>query len=182
MEQSAVDRLANKSPEAAIIDQISRDFHLAPFMACTYFEQMQGYFEQYLNQQRDVGQMTFLAVRASTPPGRVLSECERVAITLTLDSADDLEALRQGIGTLRRSKIQRLTREAQDQGALLTQEDLVSQTVTYRQYGSGFARSSRSLCCNVVCVELSFTQNDRALPSPELTTLVRCGIIYQVDI
>ncbi|MBU0492467.1 MAG: DUF1670 domain-containing protein [Chloroflexi bacterium] len=94
MEQNAVDRLANKSLEAAIIDQISRDFHLAPFMARTYFEQMQGYFEQYLNQQRDVGQMTFLAVRASTPPGRALSECERIAITLTLDSADDLEALR----------------------------------------------------------------------------------------
>ena len=41
-----------------------------------------------------------------------------------MDSPDDLEALRQGVAALRRSKIQRLTREAHDQGALLTQEDL----------------------------------------------------------
>ena len=45
-------------------------------------------------------------------------------VNLTLDSPDDLEALRQGVAGLRRSKIQRLTCEAQDQGALLTQEDL----------------------------------------------------------
>lgn len=56
MEQNAVDRLANKSPEAAVTDQISRDLHRASFMAPTYFEQMQEYFEQYLNQQRDIGQ------------------------------------------------------------------------------------------------------------------------------
>jgi biotin operon repressor len=41
-----------------------------------------------------------------------------------VDSADDLEALSQGVAALRRGKIQRLTREAQEQGALLTQEDL----------------------------------------------------------
>jgi hypothetical protein len=47
-----------------------------------------------------------------------------VPVNLTLDSPDDLEALRHGVAALRRSKIQRLTREAQAQGALLTQEDL----------------------------------------------------------
>jgi len=62
MEQSAVERLKAKSPEEAIIEQISRDFNLAPFMARTQFEQMRRYFEQYLGLQRDVGQMTFLAV------------------------------------------------------------------------------------------------------------------------
>jgi biotin operon repressor len=41
-----------------------------------------------------------------------------------LDSPDDLQAMRHGVAALRRSKIQRLTREAQEQGALLTQEDL----------------------------------------------------------
>jgi biotin operon repressor len=124
MEQSAIERLEAKSPEEAIIDQISRDFNLAPVMARTYFEQMQSYFEYYLGLERDVGQMTFLAISVDTPPGRAVAECKRVAINLTLDSADDLEALRRGVAALRQSKIQRLTREAQDQGALLTQEDL----------------------------------------------------------
>jgi biotin operon repressor len=124
MEQSVIERLQAKSPEEAIIEQISRDFNLAPFMARTQFEQMQKYFEQYFELARDVGQMTFLALSGDNPPGRPIKECKRVAITLTLDSPDDLEALRNGIAALRRSKIQRLTREAQEQGALLTQEDL----------------------------------------------------------
>jgi biotin operon repressor len=124
MEENAIERLEAKSPEEAIIERISRDFNLAPFMARTQFEQMRRYFEQYFGLERDVGQMTFLAISADTPPGRSIAECKRVAIRLTVDSPDDLEALRQGIAALRRSKIQRLTREAQDQDALLTQEDL----------------------------------------------------------
>jgi biotin operon repressor len=124
MEEHAIERLEAKSPEGAIIDRISRDFNLAPFMARTQFEQMRRYFEEYFGLERDVGQMTFLAVSADTPPGRPVAECKRVAISLTVDSPDDLEALRQGVAALRRSKLQRLTREAHDQGALLTQEDL----------------------------------------------------------
>jgi hypothetical protein len=46
MEQSVIERLQAKSPEEAIIEQISRDFNLAPFMARTQFEQMRKYFEQ----------------------------------------------------------------------------------------------------------------------------------------
>jgi len=124
MEQSAIERLRAKSPEEAIIDRISHDFNLAPFMARTQFGQMRKYFEEYVGLVREVGQMTFLALSEDNPPGRSIAECRRVAIILTLDSPDDLEALRSGIAALRRSKTQRLTREAQEQGALLTQEDL----------------------------------------------------------
>lgn len=124
MEQNAIERLQTKSPEEAIIEQISRDFNLAPFMARTQFEQMRQYFERYLGLKHDVGQMTFLAVSADAPPGCPIAECKQVAVALTLDSPDDLEALRKGVASLRRSKIQRLTLEAQEQGALLTQEDL----------------------------------------------------------
>jgi len=46
MEQAVIERLQAKSPEEAIIEQISRDFNLAPFMARTQFEQMRKYFEQ----------------------------------------------------------------------------------------------------------------------------------------
>lgn len=132
MEQKVIERLEAKSVEAAIIDQISRDFNLAPFMARTYFNQMQAYFERYLGLKRDIGQMTFLAVSADSPPGQPVMACPRVAITLTLDSPDDLVALSQGMARLRRSKIQRLTREAQEQGALLTQEDLARLLCTSR--------------------------------------------------
>lgn len=132
MDQEVIERLQAKSPEEAIIGRIGRDFNLAPFMARTQFEQMRQYFEQYLGLERDVGQMTFLAVSADTPAGRPIAESKRVAITLTMDSVDDLEALRHGVGGLRRSKIQRLTREAQEQGTLLTQEDLARLLCTSR--------------------------------------------------
>ncbi|MCZ7572797.1 MAG: DUF1670 domain-containing protein [Ardenticatenaceae bacterium] len=124
MEEAVVDRLAAKSPEEAIIEQITRDFNLAPFMARTQFEPMRRYVERYLGLKRNVGQVSFVAVSANVPPGQAVEACERVAITLRLDSEDDLEALRHGVAALRRSKIQRLTREAQEQGAVLTQEDL----------------------------------------------------------
>jgi hypothetical protein len=124
MEERAVERLEAKSPEEAIIEQISRDFNLAPFMARTQFEQMRRYFEHYFGLERDVGQMTFLAISGDIPPGRPITESKRVPINLTVDSPDDLVALRYSVAALRRSKIQRLTQEAQEQGALLTQEDL----------------------------------------------------------
>jgi len=124
METRAVERLRAKTPEEAIIEQIGRDFNLAPFMARTQFEQMRRYFEEYLDLEHEIGQMTFMATSGEAPPGRPLKESKRVAITLTVDSEDDLEAMKDGVGVLRRVKIQRLTREAQEQGALLTQEDL----------------------------------------------------------
>jgi biotin operon repressor len=132
MEQNAIERLAAKSAEEAIIDQISRDFNLAPFMARTQFQQMQSYFDRYLGLPRDIGQMTFLAVSADSPPGQPVRACQRQAITLTLDSPDDLVALGQGLAELRRHKIQRLTQEAREQGALLTQEDLARLLCTSR--------------------------------------------------
>jgi len=124
MEEHAVERLEAKSPEEAIIERIGRDFNLAPFMARTQFEQMRRYFEHYLGLERDIGQMTFMAISGDTPPGRPIAESKREPINLTVDSPDDLVAFRHSVAALRRSKIQRLTQEAQEQGALLTQEDL----------------------------------------------------------
>jgi biotin operon repressor len=111
MEEKVIERLQAKSPEEA-------------FMARTQFEQMRRYFEEYYELKRDVGQMTFFAVSEEVPPGQPIAVCKREAITLTLDHPDDMEALRHGVAALRQSKIQRLTQEAREQGALLTQEDL----------------------------------------------------------
>ena len=88
--------------------------------------------EDYFGLERDVGQMTVLAVSAENPPGCPVTDCKRVPINLTVDSPDDLEAFREGVAALRRSRIQRLTWEAQEQGALLTQEDLARLLCTSR--------------------------------------------------
>ena len=115
MEEEAIDRLEAKSPAEDIIERIVQDFDLAPLTAGT---------DRHRGPERRLGEMTFLAVSTDAPPGRALAACEQVRVSLTLDSPDDLEALRQGVAALRRTKIQRFTREARDQGALLTQEDL----------------------------------------------------------
>lgn len=132
MEQEAIERLQAKMPESAIIEQISRDFNLSPFMARMQFEQMRRYFEAYQGLKREVGQMLYVATSASVPAGREIESSERKPIALTIHSADDLEALHEGVGTLRRNKIQRLTVEAEEQGALLTQEDLAHLLCTSR--------------------------------------------------
>jgi len=124
MDQQALARLEAKSPEAAIIECIQRDFNLAPFLAGMHFERMKGYFEEYLGLECSVGQASFLALAKGNPPGRKVEECKRLSIRVTVDCSDDLIAFRSGVAGLRRSKIQRLTEEAYDQGALLTHEDL----------------------------------------------------------
>ena len=124
MDEKAIERLQNKTPEEAIIERIAEDFNLAPFLARMQFNQMQQYFETYLGLKRDVGQLTYLAVSEKTPPGRSISESERIPVVLTLHHPDDLEAAREGVGALRRQKLQRITQEAREQGGLLTQEDL----------------------------------------------------------
>ena len=68
MEAAALERLKAKSAEEAIIAQLGRDFNLAPFLARTQYEQMQRYFENYLERERGVGELTFLAVSVQTPP------------------------------------------------------------------------------------------------------------------
>lgn len=124
MEATAIERLKTKSVEEAIIDQIDRDFNLAPFMARTHFVRVRSYLEEYLDGELEVGQITFLAISADSPPGQPITACKRVPVSLSLDRPDDLGALREGIAVLRRVKIQRLTGETREQGGLLTQEDL----------------------------------------------------------
>ena len=97
MERSAIERLQVKSPEEAIIEQISRDFNLALFTTKTQFERCIGF-------KRDVGQMTCLAISTDALPGQPVAESKRVAINLTLDSPNGPGALRHGVAALRRAR------------------------------------------------------------------------------
>lgn len=124
MDEQALARLEAKSPEAAIMECIQRDFNLAPFLAKMHFERMKEYFEAYLGLKCSVGQVNFVALAKDNPPGRKVEECRRLSIRLTVDCSDDLIAFRSGVAALRQSKIQRLSEEAYEQNALLTHEDL----------------------------------------------------------
>lgn len=124
MNQQAIERLQLKNPAEAIIERVQHDFNLAPLVARTLFEQMRSYFESYYQLKNDSGQLTYLAISATSPAGRKLSECQRVAVKLSLHVPDDLVALSRGVAALRQARLIRLTEEAYEQGALLTHEDL----------------------------------------------------------
>ena len=72
------------------------------------------------------GQMIFYAVSADAPSGVPIEKCHRLRVVLRhVDRREDLEILRDhGTAAKRRQQIMRIALEAQEQGALLTQEDL----------------------------------------------------------
>lgn len=72
------------------------------------------------------GQMVWLAVDAQEPPGKALKECKLKRIIIThINQKEDSEVRRHyGPVAKRRQQILRMCSEAQEQKALLTQEDL----------------------------------------------------------
>jgi len=121
-----VKRLESKTARAAIIQKITEDFNLMPIIAEAYYKQISTYFHQHANVQLTSGQICYEAVAADEPAGRHIVLTRKVSCRLTLNDVNtDFEVLvNYGLAGLRRHRILRLTREAYDQGALLSYEDL----------------------------------------------------------
>jgi hypothetical protein len=124
MNQLAIERLQQKSVRESLVERLCTDFNLAPLVARTLSVEMDDYFAHCYQHQAAAGQLTYLAVSQDSPAGRPLTKCERIPIRLTMYTADDLVAIKNGIAALRQQRIQRMTEEAYEQGALLTHEDL----------------------------------------------------------
>lgn len=71
------------------------------------------------------GQIRYIAVSKEEGSGKRMEELEKVEVILTREAPWDAELVKDGDrGALRRVQILRMSEEAYDQGALLTQEDL----------------------------------------------------------
>lgn len=71
------------------------------------------------------GELCYRAVSAAEPQGRPVEACELVEVRLGLVAPEDRVALRRdGLASMRQVRLARLGRQAQEQGALLTIEDL----------------------------------------------------------
>ena len=121
-----INRLESKNARAAIIQKISADFNLMPIVAEAYYKQISTYFEQHADVQLTSGQICYEAVAADEPAGKHIALAKKVSCQLTLNDVQaDLEVLATyGLAGLRRHRILRLTKEAYDQDALLSYEDL----------------------------------------------------------
>ena len=119
-------RLSSKEARSAIIQQLSTDFNLTPIIADAFYEQFSLYFAEHANVALSSGQICYEAVAAEEPAGKHIRLTRKITVRLNLlDFTTDLDVLREnGLGGLRRHRLARLTRQAYEQGALLSYEDL----------------------------------------------------------
>jgi hypothetical protein len=121
-------RLDAKTLDNLFRHRIEEGAKCSPFVSAAILQIVKEVFPldpNDLGKQLDLGQIKLLVAAGHEPPGKSLEECQKVTVLLTLDTPEDwtLRA-REGVTTLRRSRILRLTSEALDQGGLLSYEDL----------------------------------------------------------
>lgn len=137
-------RLDSKSLDQQFSFEIIHGLNCSPFEASavldTVYKVYNCYFETNPTLKPGQIQLQLVAVEASA--SQKLSEAKQVTVTLTLnDDKEDLPIRKQhGIVALRRHKIERICREALDQGGLLTVEDLA-----YRIFNCGVRTICRDL-------------------------------------
>jgi hypothetical protein len=124
--QYGILRLRSKDARDAIIQKLAADFNLTQVIAEAYFKQFSLYFEEHANVSLSTGQIAYEAVAAHEPAGKHIRLTRKVTVRVKLiDFNSDLEALATyGLAGLRRHRLARITKEAYDQNALFSYEDL----------------------------------------------------------
>jgi biotin operon repressor len=121
-----IKRLASKNARNAIIQKLSSDFNLTPIIAEAFYQQFTIYFNEHSNIELSDGEVAYEAVAAEEPAGKHIRLTRKITTKLNLINLNtDLEALAEyGLAGLRRHRLMRMTRQAYDQEALLSYEDL----------------------------------------------------------
>ena len=119
-------RLKSKNAQNAIIQKLASDFNLTPIIAEAFYQQFIQYFNEHANIKLSSGEIAYEAISATEPAGKHIRISKKVSVRLKLiDLNTDLDALANyGLAGLRRHRLSRITRQAYDQGALLSFEDL----------------------------------------------------------
>lgn len=144
-------RLQSKSVKNSIVNKIASDFNLTPILAEAYFNQVKDYFITHADINLSAGQVHYLAVDDREPAGKPVAMCRKISIALTLHNPDeDLDVYKhKGLAGLRRHRLLRLTKQAIEQGALLSYEDiaflLTSSVVTIKRDMANLRRQGLSI-------------------------------------
>lgn len=122
-------RLDIKTPETAFSNLIVCGTNCSPFESEIIVQKAKEIFgigEYSRLNQLQPGQMLWTAVDLKEPAGKPLCDCKLRKIVLTYLKSDEDNEVRRNYGpsAKRQQQIQRMTVEAMDQGALLSQEDL----------------------------------------------------------
>lgn len=121
-----IKRLESKNAKNAIIQKLANDFNLTPIIAEAYYSQVSQYFSEHSNIKLSSGEISYEAVSADEPAGKHIRLCAKVTLKLKLlDINSDYQVLAEfGLAGLRRHRLERITRQAYDQHALLSYEDI----------------------------------------------------------
>lgn len=121
-----IPRVESKNARNAIVQRLAADFNLTPIIAEAFYEQFSRYYEEHTNVSLSSGEIAYEAVACDEPPGKHIRLARKITVRLRLiDFNSDLEVLANfGLAGLRRHRLARVTKQAYDQGALLSYEDL----------------------------------------------------------
>ena len=128
-------RLHEKTLEAQFLTTVQQGLNCSPFEARAVLDVVKEVYFPFLGTDATApppGILTLMAVAAEEPAGKPIAQCAKRAIRVTLHrGAEDDQLLQtKGPTTFRRARIPDVLREAVDQDALLTREDLA-----YRVFG-----------------------------------------------
>ncbi len=134
-------RLESKSIDNQFKNEIIQGLNCSPFEASAIIDAVYKVYDCYFKTNTDLkpGQIRLLLIATEAKASQKLSEAKQVTVTLTLNNDEEDLGIRKtsGVVGLRRHKIERICREAFDQGGLLTVEDLA-----YRIFNCG----TRTIC------------------------------------
>ena len=121
-----LNRLKSKDARAAIVQKLAVDFNLTPIIAEAFYKQFSLYFQEHANISLSSGEIAYEAVASDEPAGKHIRLTRRISVRLKLiDLNSDLDVLANyGLAGLRRHRLARLSRQAYEQGGLLSYEDL----------------------------------------------------------
>ena len=135
-------RLKSKDARNAIVQKLTMDFNLTPIIAEAFFQQFVLYFQEHANISLSSGEIAYEAVAAEEPAGKHIRLTRKVTVRLKLiDFSTDLDVLAEyGLSGVRRHRLSRITKQAYEQGALLSYEDiaiiLTTSPATVKRSGS----------------------------------------------
>ncbi len=122
MEQTQV-----KTLDDVFLNEMQTDFGFTPVVSKAVLERAKSIFKsgQFDTTTVNIGQLRILAVSSKEKSGKPLKQCKLLPITLTIDNGeDDNEIRNHEIPAWRQAVICRITEEAYDQEALLTEDDI----------------------------------------------------------
>lgn len=116
-----------KTLDDVFLREMQMEFGFTPIVARAVLENAKLTFKSGLFDSKtvNIGQMRILAVSSKEKAGKPMAKCKLFPITLTVDNGEDDEQIQnQNIPAWRQAVICRITEEAYDQEALLTEKDI----------------------------------------------------------